>query len=185
MFCNNCGKEISEKALFCTYCGEKTDHSAKTARGKSGMGNSGGNYIIISSVISIIVAVSFLLSACITAEKNNDIFEWFDSAKVVGYLMHWGICMLMIAQSAALIFLLMKKNGTFLHTKFGVAMAAEGVLFKILEIIFDNDNMMRDEFSVVLFRIFGRTYNNAAWVAIIMGVLLIISGTLMQKRTKG
>lgn len=183
MFCNNCGKEISDKALFCTYCGEKTDYSAKTVRGKCDLRNAEGSYVIICSVISIIVAVSFLISACITAERNNDIFEWFDSAKVAGYLLHWGICILIIVQSAVLIYLLMKKNNTSLHTKFGIAIAAEGVVFKILEIIFDNDNMMQDEISVVLFRIFDRTYNNAAWGAIIMGILLIISGMLIQKKT--
>lgn len=186
MFCNNCGKEISDKALFCTYCGAKTDNSVRAAGRKSNLGDSRGAYIMIGSVISAIVAVSFLVCACIMAGDNNSMFEWFDgSGKAAGYILHWGICILVIAQSTIFIYLLRKKTNILLCVKFGILLAIEGIVFKILEAVFDNDNFLRDEISVVLYRIFDKTYNNVAWLAIIMGVLLFISGILMQRKTNG
>lgn len=182
MFCNNCGKEIPDKTLFCTYCGEKVAYNPKAVRKNSNKEIAEGTYLMIGMVISAIVAVSFLVSACLAAKQNSDLFEWFDdSVKVVGHLLHWGICLLLVVESVIFIFLLRIKHGLFLLTRFGILLSAEGVVLKILEAISDNDNMMSNEVSIALYRVFHITYGNAAWINIIMGIILIIFGTRSKK----
>lgn len=178
MFCNNCGKEIPDKTLFCTYCGEKVAYNPKAVRKNSNKGITEGTYLMIGMVISVIVAVSFLISACIAAKQNSDLFEWFDdSVKAAGYLLHWGVCILLVAESVIFIFLLRKKRGLLSLTRFGILLSAEGVVLKILEVISDSDNRMSNGASIALFRVFHVTYSNAAWISIIMGIILIILGT--------
>lgn len=177
MFCNKCGKEIPDKVLFCTYCGEKTDSSAKIVRSSSNSEKAGGIYIVVNSIISIIIAIVVLALACMEAET----FEYYDiSSKVVGCFLHWGVCILFIIQSVVFISLLRKKGSALLPVKFGTLLIIEGIVLKILEIVFGTDNISGDEIFLVLSRIFNRTYNYAVWLTIIMGILLIISGVVCR-----
>lgn len=182
MFCNNCGKEIPDKTLFCTYCGEKVVYSAKVGTKSSNGKNAGGIQMMISVVVSAIVAISFLILACIEAEKNADIFGWFDDVvMVMGCVLHWGICVLIVVQSTMHIYLLRKKNSASLFAKFGIMLATEGVVFKILDVVSNNDQILSNGVFCVLYRVFHITYGNAAWINIIMGIILIIFGTQSKK----
>ncbi len=44
MYCTNCGKEISDHAKFCKFCGAEVSHKSKQ---KNKVSISGNRYIII------------------------------------------------------------------------------------------------------------------------------------------
>lgn len=83
MICKNCGKEISDTAKFCPYCGKSTSESngQKLVQSIEEIQNKKANFKLYVIIISIAVVICILGTIIITAidnkshEENEDIIE--------------------------------------------------------------------------------------------------------------
>lgn len=180
MFCSKCGKEIPDNVAFCTFCGEKTEGGVGKDIRNSTV-NSKKSFLLLNSIISIVVAIAYVYISSKWFKSNREAFDWCDSSsESIGTFLHWAICILFCVQSFTFICLFNQKLSALISMKCGVLLIIEGIVLKVLEML-HNDWSSSNDMSIVFFRIFGRTYCNVVGVTIFMGILLIISGTIMKK----
>lgn len=179
MFCSKCGKRIPDNSTFCGFCGEKTEGGIK----KNGNfdSNSKNIFLFVNCIIVIIVAIAYVYISNDWYKSNTEAFDWCNSsAESLGVFLHWAVCISACVQSFIFIHIFREKLNTLIVIKCGGLLIAEGIILKVLEEVF-HDWSYRDDISIVLFRIFGRTYCNAVGVTVFMGILLVVSGVIMTK----
>lgn len=183
MFCNKCGKEIPDNTMFCTFCGERNQNAINSLEYNGVSDSVKKLFIVINSIISIIIVIGFVHTSLQWFESNREAFDWCNSSsKFLGNFLHWGICVCFCYQSITFICQSRKNMSTVLSTRFGVTLIMEGVILKILSVVYND--WTNSDMSIVMFRIFGRTYCNMVGLTIFMGVLFIISGIIMHIKEK-
>lgn len=182
LFCSKCGKEILDNASFCAFCGEKTKRSSNVGLLRVHDSQSIEKcFLIVNSILAVIIAICYVYVFNKWFESNNGAFDWCKLAsKSLGNFLNWGICIFVCAQSLTFIYVLKLKVTTFLPIYFGTLLIIEGIVLKVLEVI--HKDWSGSDISIVLFRIFGRTYSNMVGYTIIVGILLIISGVIMNAK---
>lgn len=70
MFCNNCGKEINEKAVVCPYCGVITNQNALKAESSEKQTNT---MAIIGFIFSFFIAIVGLVCSIIGYKKAPEL----------------------------------------------------------------------------------------------------------------
>lgn len=142
------------------------------------------NFLIFNSIISIVVAIAYVYISSKWFKSNSGAFDWCDSSsKSIGTFLHWIVCILFCVQSFTFVCLFCRKLNTLISMKCGVLLIIEGIVLKVLEIL-HNDWSSSNDMSIVLFRIFGKTYCNVVGITIFMGALLIVSAIVMHKKNK-
>lgn len=142
------------------------------------------NFLIINSIISIVVAIAYVYVSSKWFKSNSEAFDWCNSSsKSIGTSLHWIVCILFCVQSFTFICLFCRNLSALISMKCGVLLIIEGIALKVLEVI-HNDWSSSNDMSIVLFRIFGKTYCNVVGITIFMGVLLMVSAIAMHKKNK-
>lgn len=185
MYCNNCGKEITENVKFCTHCGAKledTSNKPLSSDRNAPISKIGLSKIVgfIPIILMAILGIMFLSTAISRWQGNADAFDWTsDSAKMLGIILHWGIMGVFLGTCIECICNYVGKGmrGEILVTN-SISLFVLAIVLQIGHWIF-NDWDTKD-MSIIMYRIFG-TYTDLIGVSIFFAIVMFIVGVLLVK----
>lgn len=191
MYCGKCGKEIKDNSKFCPYCGDKNMTQVNSSVGKA-VELPSGNFsvkIVFSIIPLILVSIlmfrfySFALSRI---DANMDAFDWVNnSAKTIGVIFHWGIPIML---SSVCIEYIVKCVSSKMNVNMVACIKVSTNLFIYGTFLWlgrtiCNDWSSSNDMSIVLYRIFS-TYKELIGMTMLFGLIVLICGILIGKRTE-
>lgn len=84
MFCNNCGKEIDDKAVVCVHCGVPTKSTNAPAQEDGSLGCLLGGVCFLVPIVGLIL---YLMWKDTTPMKAKEAGKWALIGFVVGFVM--------------------------------------------------------------------------------------------------
>ena len=189
MYCNKCGKEISDHMSFCTYCGEKIEKANIQQTQSNPVENekihtltTGSRKLLeeIAIGLLILVGIVYLFTAIKYFQSNQEAFDWLEEEnQLIAIIVYWGIAIGMALQcfiSGVEEFFRKNKDERVL-IRAAISLLFLGVFIGAFHMIFsDWDN---EDMSIIFYRVFG-TYGRLTGFTIIMAALIFACGKFIS-----
>lgn len=185
MYCSNCGKETPDNLKFCTYCGAKLEMPiSDSKKTMEPVRNENTEVIaIIPIILMIILAALFLYKSFAMTDSNNDAFSLLnDSSEIIGVILHWGVAFAILAVCASGFFGYIQPHKDKALISSGSTLFSLGVILFIFKHVYSDWDW--NDMSIIMYRVFGITYDSLAIFTIITGIVALVIGVVLSNYRK-
>lgn len=192
MKCSKCGKVVKNGVKFCTHCGGEIVPSEQTVEiennvrsttsvAASTLNNAGKNLVAsVSMILIAVLGLIYLVTAMTMFGGNCDAFDFTgDSYKMLGIVLHWGICAVFVVNCAQCLFKVLTSGSKGKHIlQSSISLLITTSMLWIGSLIWNDFEF--EDMSIVLYRIFG-TYGQITSISFVLLIICLICGVLCEK----